>query len=54
MEGTFLAYALLLILAIAINYFVTRMAVKNGTKDALKQAEYYLEIIAKHFHDNKK
>lgn len=51
--GQIVAFTLIMLLGIAINYFITRMAVKNGTKDALRQSEYYLEIIAKYFHEKK-
>ena len=48
------AYLLIVLFALAINYFIIRIAVKNATKEALKQSEYYLEIIAKYYHENKK
>lgn len=46
-----LIYILGVIFSLYITYLVIRYAVRQGTKDALKQSEYYLEIIAKHYHD---
>ena len=46
-----LIYILGVIFSLYITYLVIRYALRQGTKDALKQSEYYLEIIAKHYHD---
>lgn len=34
-------------------YTLIKAAARNGTKEALKQSEYYLESIAKHYHEKK-
>lgn len=46
-------YILGFIVSAYILYWIIRLAVNHGTKDALKQNEYYLEIIAKYYHDKK-
>ena len=46
-----LLYVLGVIVSLYIIYLIIRTAVNHGTKDALKQTEYYLEIIAKHYHE---
>lgn len=53
MEPNFLAIIIAFIFSLSISYYMIKAAVKSGTKEALKQTEYYLEIIAKDFHDKK-
>ena len=48
-----LLYVLGVIILLYISYWIIRTAVNHGTKDALKQSEYYLEVIAKHYHEKK-
>ncbi|WP_394265272.1 hypothetical protein [Bergeyella zoohelcum] len=37
------------LILVFINYLIIRTAVEKGTKYALQQSEYYLEIIAKEY-----
>lgn len=37
------------LIVVYINYLIIKTAVEKGTKDALQQSEYYLEIITKEY-----